>query len=54
LNPEPLLPAISMKNPLAFKPAENLRAYLAGPEQKYLFTFMRNPDVPPTNNLAVE
>lgn len=40
------------KKPLAFKPAETLRAYLAGPEQKYLFTFLRHPGVPPTNNLA--
>jgi len=40
------------KKPLVFKPAETLRAYLAGPEQKYLFTFLRHPGVPPTNNLA--
>jgi hypothetical protein len=40
------------KKPLAFKPAETLRAYLAGPEQKYLFTFLRNPHVPTTNNHA--
>ena len=40
------------KKPLAFKPAETLRGYLAGPEQKYLFTFLRHPAVPPTNNLA--
>ena len=40
------------KNPIVFKPAETLRAYLAGPEQKYLFTFLRHPGVPPTNNLA--
>ena len=29
------------KQPLRFKPAETLRAYLAGPEQKFLFTFLR-------------
>lgn len=40
------------KRPLMFKPSETLRAYLAGPEQKYLFTFLRHPNVPPTNNLA--
>jgi hypothetical protein len=37
---------------LRFKPAETLRAYLAGPEQKFLFAFLRHPGVPPTNNLA--
>jgi hypothetical protein len=40
------------KKPLAFKPAETLRAYLAGADQKYLFTFLRHPGVPPTNNHA--
>jgi transposase len=40
------------KRPLRFKPAETLRAYLAGPEQKFLFTFLRRPGVPPTNNHA--
>jgi hypothetical protein len=40
------------KKPIVFKPAKTLRAYLAGPEQKYLFTFLRHPGVPPTNNLA--
>lgn len=40
------------KQPLRFKPAETLRTYLAGPEQKYLFTFLRRPGVPPTNNHA--
>ena len=40
------------KQPLRFKPAETLRAYLAGPEQKFLFTFLRRPGVPPTNNHA--
>ena len=35
-----------------FKPAETLRTYLAGPERKYLFTFLRNSGVSPTNNLA--
>lgn len=37
---------------LNFKPAENLREYLAGPEQKSLLTFLRVPGVPPTNNHA--
>jgi transposase len=37
---------------LRFKPAETLRTYLAGPEQKFLFTFLRRPGVPPTNNHA--
>ncbi|MFZ3098142.1 MAG: IS66 family transposase [Desulfosalsimonadaceae bacterium] len=37
---------------LKFKPAETLRKYLAGPEQKYLFTFLRHVGVPPTNNHA--
>jgi hypothetical protein len=40
------------KQPLRFKPAESLRAYLTGPEQKFLFTFLRRPGVPPTNNHA--
>jgi transposase len=40
------------KRPLRFKPAETLRAYLAGHEQKFLFTFLRRPGVPPTNNHA--
>ena len=35
-----------------FKPAETLRMYLVGPEQKHLFTFLRIPGVPPTNNHA--
>ncbi|MFH1148038.1 MAG: IS66 family transposase [Pseudomonadota bacterium] len=38
------------KQTLRFRPAETLRAYLAGPEQKFLFTFLRRPGVPPTNN----
>jgi transposase len=37
---------------LPFKPAETLRSYLIGPEQKFLFTFLRRPGVPPTNNHA--
>ncbi len=37
---------------LRFKPAETLRRYLVGPEQKFLFTFLRRPGVPPTNNHA--
>jgi len=40
------------KHQLSFKSAETLRKYLAGPEQKSLFTFLRIPGVPPTNNLA--
>ena len=40
------------KQPLPFKPAETLRSYLAGTEQKFLFTFLRHPGVPPTNNHA--
>jgi transposase len=40
------------KQPLRFKPAETLRKYLLGPEQKNLFTFLRIPGVPPTNNHA--
>jgi len=40
------------KRPLHFKPAETLRTYLAGAEQKFLFTFLRRPGVPPTNNHA--
>ena len=37
---------------LSFKPAETLRSFLVGPEQKHLFTFLRIPGVPPTNNHA--
>ena len=40
------------KQPLRFKAAETLRTYLAGPEQKFLFTFLRRLGVPPTNNHA--
>jgi len=40
------------KLPLHFKPAETLRTYLIGPEQRSLFTFLRHPGVPPTNNHA--
>jgi hypothetical protein len=40
------------KQPLVFKPAETLRTYLTGPEKKNLFTFLRIPGVPPTNNHA--
>ena len=40
------------QQPLRFKPAETLRTFLAGPEQKFLFTFLRRPGVPPTNNHA--
>lgn len=40
------------KRPLPFKPAENLRAFLAGPDQMHLFTFLRIPGMSPTNNHA--
>lgn len=40
------------KHPLGFKPAETLRTYLIGTERKNLFTFLRIPGVPPTNNHA--
>ena len=40
------------KQPHRFKPAETLRTYLIGPGQKHLFTFLRIPGVPPTNNHA--
>ena len=40
------------KKPLSFKTAETLRTYLDGPEQKFLFTFLRHKGVPPTNNHA--
>jgi transposase len=40
------------KQMLRFKPAETLRSYLVGPDQKFLFTFLRRPGVPPTNNHA--
>ena len=37
---------------LSFKPAQTLRAYLFGTDQKFLFTCLRIPGVPPTNNHA--
>ncbi len=37
---------------LSFKPAQTLRAYLFGTDQKFLFTCFRIPGVPPTNNHA--
>jgi transposase len=40
------------KRPLSFKPAETLRTFLMSPEQVHLFTFLRIPGVPPTNNHA--
>jgi len=40
------------KRTLGFKPAETLRNHLMGNDQKRLFTFLRNPGVPPTNNHA--
>jgi transposase len=42
----------SCKRPLSFKPSETLRTFLIGPDQKHLFTFLRIPGVPPTNNHA--
>ena len=38
--------------PLVYKPAETLRASLIGKDHRYLFTFLRYPDVQPTNNQA--
>ncbi len=38
------------KQTLRFKSAETLRSFLVGPEQIFLFTFLRRPGVPPTNN----
>jgi transposase len=40
------------RQPFVFKPAETLRKFLIGPEQKNLFTFLRIPGIPPTNNQA--
>ena len=40
------------RRPLEYKPAETLRAFLVGKDRKYLFTFLRHPGVPPTNNQA--
>lgn len=40
------------KKILGFKPAETLRTYLAGPDKKFLFTFLRHQGVPLTNNHA--
>jgi transposase len=40
------------KQILSFKPAETLRTFLIGPDQKHLFTFLRIPGVSPTNNHA--
>jgi hypothetical protein len=40
------------KTPLVFNPAEALRKFLVGSEQKHLFTFLRHPGVEPTNNHA--
>ena len=40
------------KHELRFKPAETLRTYLISPERKHLLTFLRIPEVPPTNNHA--
>jgi transposase len=40
------------KRALGFGPAETLRTSLIGPEQKFLFTFLRHAGVPATNNHA--
>jgi transposase len=40
------------EHPFTFKPAEALRKFLSGSEQKHLFTFLRHPNVAPTNNQA--
>ena len=40
------------KKPLTFKPAETLRTFLTGPQNKSLFTFLRHKGVQPTNNHA--
>lgn len=40
------------KRTLTFRPAEVLRKFLTGPEQKNLFTFLRHRNVAPTNNHA--
>jgi transposase len=37
---------------LGFGPAETFRTSLVGPEQQFLFTFLRHAGVPPTNNHA--
>ena len=41
-----------VSQPLGFKPAETLRTYLNSTNRKHLFTFLRIPGVPPTNNHA--
>lgn len=38
--------------PLEHKSAETLRVFLIGKDRKHLFTFLRHPGVPPTNNHA--
>jgi len=38
--------------PLRYDKAESFRQRLLGPEQKHLFTCLRRPNVPPTNNQA--
>jgi len=40
------------KKPFRFKPAQTLKKFLSGPEQKHLTTFLRIPGVAPTNNHA--
>jgi len=38
--------------PLRYPRAESFRKRLRGPEQKHFLTFLRHPEVPPTNNQA--
>jgi hypothetical protein len=38
------------KKQMTFKPAKTLSDFLSGKDQKFLFTFLRHPGVPPTNN----
>jgi hypothetical protein len=40
------------KKPFRFNPAQSLRKFLIGPEQKHLTTFLCIPGVAPTNNHA--
>jgi len=41
-----------MYEALEHKSAETLRVFLIGKDRKHLFTFLRHPGVPPTNNHA--
>ena len=40
------------QHPFDFPAVESFRQRLLGPEQKFFFTFLRHPNVPPTNNQA--